>query len=113
MAEIGMVKLQGVRYRKHIDQFLPGFQFAIAPDRPCHVITLTLRALSYKPNTRKAIFWVLLAYHTRKLCITITLCQRNEIHIHMRLTENIHVLRVRLAMDTGKPLGDLQNILVR
>lgn len=30
--------------------------------------------------------------------------QKKEIHIHVRLIENIHVLRVRLAVDTGKSL---------
>lgn len=59
---------------RNMDQFLPGFQFSIATDRPCHFITLTLRALNYKPNARRAVFWVFLAYHARKLYSTIILC---------------------------------------
>lgn len=63
---ICVCKLQGVQDWKHIDQFIPGFWFAIVTDRSCHFTTLTLQALHCKLNTREAVFQGLLfglSYH--------------------------------------------------
>ena len=56
-----------VQAQKHVDQFILGSWLATVTERPCHLTTLTVRALSYKLGAREAIFQGLLAYYTKKI----------------------------------------------
>lgn len=48
-------KFHGIEAWKQVDQFILGPWLAIVTDRLRHVTTLTLRALSYKPDRREVI----------------------------------------------------------
>lgn len=64
----------------------------------------------YKSGNLSGSFWLMIPW---KLFMTIFLCGRSEIHIHVRFTSYIHVAWMGLVSDTGSPSSNLQNIPLR